>query len=156
LEAVMPFDGVESPYRYLEKFDQLIDLVEDPKKWVKHTYVNRRGQYCLIGALTAVGVRTVGMSLDIRIVGVHPLLVLGTAGGMVLLKLLVIATLSHAFGLNRANSLHTGLLLGPGGEFAFVIVSMASGEHLLAPDAAGVTLFVTALTMASIPLCCRG
>ena len=27
----MPFDGVESPYRYLEKFDQVIDLVEDPK-----------------------------------------------------------------------------------------------------------------------------
>lgn len=32
---------------------------------------------------------------------------------------------------------------------------MASGEHLLAPDAAGVTLFVTALTMASIPLLSR-
>ena len=73
-------------------------------------------------------------------------------GGMVLLKLLVIATLSRAFGLNRANSLHTGLLLGPGRGFAFVIVSMASGEHLLAPDAAGVTLFVTALTMASYPV----
>jgi hypothetical protein len=55
-EAATPFDGVESPYRYLEKFDQVIDLVEDPKKWVKHTYVNRRGQYCLIGALNAVGV----------------------------------------------------------------------------------------------------
>jgi hypothetical protein len=27
----MPFDGVESPRRYLEKFDQVIDLIENPK-----------------------------------------------------------------------------------------------------------------------------
>jgi CPA2 family monovalent cation:H+ antiporter-2 len=94
----------------------------------------------------------VGMSLDVRIVGAHPSLALGAAGGMVLLKLFVVAALSRAFGLNWANSLRTGLLLGPGGEFAFVIVSLATGEHLLAPDAAGVMLFVTALTMASIPL----
>ena len=74
---------------------------------------------------------------------------------MVLLKLLVVAGLARAFGLNWAHSLHTGLLLGPGGEFAFVIVSVASGESLLAPDAAQVMLFVTALTMATIPLLSR-
>ena len=44
------------------------------------------------------------------------------------------------------------LPLGPGGEFAFVIVAVASGEHLLAPDAAGTVLFGTALTMAIIPI----
>jgi CPA2 family monovalent cation:H+ antiporter-2 len=97
----------------------------------------------------------VGMSLDVRIVGAHPSLVWGAASGMILLKLVVVAALSRAFGLNWANSLRTGLLLGPGGEFAFVIVSVASGEHLLAPDTAGVMLFVTALTMASIPLLSR-
>ena len=52
----MPFDAVESPCRYLEKFDQVIDLIENPKKWGKHAYINRSGQYCLIGALNAVGV----------------------------------------------------------------------------------------------------
>jgi Kef-type K+ transport system membrane component KefB len=93
--------------------------------------------------------------LDIRTVGAQPLLVLGAAGCMVLLKLLLVAGLARAFGLDWANSLHTGLLLGPGGEFAFVIVSMASDEHLLVRDAAGVVLFVTALTMASIPLLSR-
>jgi CPA2 family monovalent cation:H+ antiporter-2 len=60
-----------------------------------------------------------------------------------------------AFGLNWAHSLHTGLLLGPDGEFAFVIVSVASGASLLASDAAQVMLFVTALTMATIPLLSR-
>jgi CPA2 family monovalent cation:H+ antiporter-2 len=107
------------------------------------------------GLAVGVFLISIGMSLDIRTVATQPLLVLGAAGCMVLLKLLVVAGLVRAFGLNWANSLHTGLLLGPGGEFAFVIVSMASDEHLLARDAAGVVLFVTALTMASIPLLSR-
>jgi len=47
---------------------------------------------------------------------------------------------------------HTGLLLGPGGEFGFVIVSVAIGERMLDPDTARIVLFVTALTMAIIPL----
>jgi hypothetical protein len=34
----------------------VIDLIENPKKWGKNTYINRSGQYCLIGALNAVGV----------------------------------------------------------------------------------------------------
>ena len=107
------------------------------------------------GLAVGVFLISIGMSLDIRTVATQPLLVLGAGGCMVLLKLLVVAGLVRAFGLNWANSLHTGLLLGPGGEFAFVIVSMASDEHLLARDAAGVVLFVTALTMASIPLLSR-
>lgn len=107
------------------------------------------------GLSVGVFLIAVGMSLDIHTVGAHPLLVLGAAGGMVLVKLLVVAALSRVCGLNWGNSLHIGLLLGPGGEFAFVIVSAATAEQLLAPDAAGVMLFVTALTMASIPLLSR-
>jgi K+:H+ antiporter len=107
------------------------------------------------GLAVAVFLISIGMSLDVRTVGAQPLLVLGAAGGMVVLKLLVIAALARVFGLNWPNCLHTGLLLGPGGEFAFVIVSVASVEHLLAPDTARVVLFVTALTMATIPLLSR-
>jgi CPA2 family monovalent cation:H+ antiporter-2 len=104
------------------------------------------------GLLVGVFLISVGMSLDIRTAGTEPLLVFGAAGGMVLLKLLIVAPLTRAFGLSWANGLRTGLLLGPGGEFAFVIVSVAIGERLLAPNIASVVLFVTALTMATIPL----
>src|SRR5580693_1073127 len=107
------------------------------------------------GLAVGVFLISIGMSLDIRTAGAEPLLVLGGAGCVVLLKLLVVAGLARAFGLNWAHSLHTGLLLGPGGEFAFVIVSVASGASLLASDAAQVMLFVTALTMATIPLLSR-
>jgi K+:H+ antiporter len=107
------------------------------------------------GLLVGVFLISVGMSLDIRTALADPLLVFGAASGMVLLKLLIVTPLTLAFGLNPANGLRTGLLLGPGGEFAFVIVSAASGEHLLAPDVAGTVLFVTALTMGTIPLLSR-
>ena len=107
------------------------------------------------GLFVGVFLISIGMSLDIRTVAAHPILVFGTAGGMVLLKLLVIAPLMRGFSLSWATGLHTGLLLGPGGEFAFVIVSVALGERLLAPDTAGVMLFVTALTMAGIPMLSR-
>ena len=90
------------------------------------------------GLFVGVFLISIGMSLDIRTVAAHPILVFGTAGGMVLLKLLVIAPLMRGFSLSWATGLHTGLLLGPGGEFAFVIVSVALGERLLAPDTAGV------------------
>jgi CPA2 family monovalent cation:H+ antiporter-2 len=107
------------------------------------------------GLLVGVFLISVGMSLDIRTAGADPLLVFCAAGGIVLLKVLVVTPLTHAFGLNWANGLRTGMLLGPGGEFAFVIISVASGERLLARDAAATVLFVTALTMATIPLLSR-
>jgi CPA2 family monovalent cation:H+ antiporter-2 len=107
------------------------------------------------GLAVGVFLISIGMSLDVRILAALPLLVLSATACVVLLKLLVVVGLARAFGLNWAHSLHTGLLLGPGGEFTFVIVSVASGASLLAPDAAQVLLFVTALTMATIPLLSR-
>jgi CPA2 family monovalent cation:H+ antiporter-2 len=104
------------------------------------------------GLFVGVFLISVGMTLDIRTLSAHPLLVLGSSSGVVLLKLLVVTPLVRAFGVNWRNALRTGLLLGPGGEFAFVIIAVALAKHLLAPEAASVVLFVTALTMATIPL----
>lgn len=104
------------------------------------------------GLFVGVFLISIGMSLDIRTLGAHPVLVFGGAVGMVVLKLAIIATLARGFRLSWANGLHTGLLLGPGGEFGFVIVSVAIGAHLLPAETAGLVLFVTALTMAAIPL----
>ena len=55
-------------------------------------------------------------------------------GGFLLLKLLLITPLARGFGVSWRNALRTGLLLGPGGEFAFVIISVALAEHLLSPE----------------------
>jgi CPA2 family monovalent cation:H+ antiporter-2 len=104
------------------------------------------------GLFVGVFLISIGMSVDIRIMATHPLLVFGGAAAMVLLKLLVIAPSVRAFGQSWATGLQAGLLLGPGGEFGFVIVSVAIGSRLLVPETASLVLFVTALTMATIPL----
>ncbi len=104
------------------------------------------------GLFVGVFLISIGMSLDIRTAGAHPLLVFGGSGAVILLKLLIIAPAVRTFGATWTSGLQTGLLLGPGGEFGFVIVSVAIAEHLLAPDVAGIVLFITALTMATIPL----
>src|SRR5262249_56495427 len=61
------------------------------------------------GLAVGVFLISVGMSLDIRTLGTWPLLVLAAIGGVVLLKLLVVTGLGRIFGLNWAQSLHTGL-----------------------------------------------
>ena len=42
--------------------------------------------------------------------------------------------LARLFGLNGRKAREVGLLLGPGGEFAFIIVSTAVAAHVLAAD----------------------
>lgn len=103
------------------------------------------------GLFIGVFLISVGMSLDLTMAVARPLLILGAACGLVLVKCAIIAPLARLFRIGWANGLRTALLLGPGGEFAFVIVSVALAERELTPAPAGVVLFVTALTMAAIP-----
>jgi hypothetical protein len=55
----MPFDGLETPFSYLPKLDQVIDLIEAPNQWIKHTYRSPWGGYCLKEALNMVGMAEV-------------------------------------------------------------------------------------------------
>ena len=103
------------------------------------------------GLLVGVFLISVGMSLDLgHILADAPRLV---AGGLmlVLIKLAVIAALVRAFGLSWLTGLQAGLLLGPGGEFGFVILGLARAEHLVEADAARFPLILVAVTMACIP-----
>src|SRR5262249_41254102 len=56
------------------------------------------------------------------------------------------------FRVPRLAALETGLLLGPGGEFAFVVIGLATALKLVAVTTASFTLAVTSITMALIPL----
>lgn len=104
------------------------------------------------GLFIGVFLVSVGMSLDFKTVAAHPLLVASVTVGVVVLKLAVIAPLTRLFRMGWRDGLHMGLLLGPSGEFAFVTVGLALADGLLTPEMADVLLFVTALTMAAIPM----
>jgi CPA2 family monovalent cation:H+ antiporter-2 len=107
------------------------------------------------GLFLGVFLISIGMSLDLRVVAANPVLVIGTACGVVVLKLLLVTPIARLFRLSWANALQIGLLLGPGGEFSFVIVTIAVTQSLLPKQVASLMLIVAALTMASIPLLSR-
>jgi hypothetical protein len=55
----MPFDGVVAPFNYLAKFELVIDLIETPNHWIKHSYNTPWGGYCLKEALNVIGIAEV-------------------------------------------------------------------------------------------------
>jgi len=104
------------------------------------------------GLLLGVFLVLIGMSLDLGSIAARPLLVLLAAVALVGGKLAIVALLARAFGLPWGTGVRAGLLLGPGGEFGFVILAPAAAAGLLAPEAAGFAVILAALTMAAIPL----
>jgi CPA2 family monovalent cation:H+ antiporter-2 len=56
------------------------------------------------------------------------------------------------FSLSWPTAIETGLLLGPGGEFAFVGIVMAVGLGLVSPNVSSLVLAATSVTMALTPV----
>ena len=105
------------------------------------------------GLLLGLFFFSVGMSLDIASLLSSPASLAAAVVGLVAVKAAVVVLLARAFGVSWPASVETGLLLGPGGEFAFVIVGLAAAYGLLSEPARAFALTVVALSMAAIPTC---
>ncbi len=104
------------------------------------------------GLLLGLFFMSVGMGIDYRVVGEQLFWIAASVFGLFITKSLVTAGLCRAFGLPRHTSLEAGLLLGQGGEFAFVVVGLAMSLQLLSPAIGQFMLIVTGLTMVVTPL----
>jgi len=104
------------------------------------------------GLLLGVFFFSVGMHINFGIVWHQPLLVAAGLLGMVLVKAAIVSPLCRLWGLSWASSAEIGLLLAPGGEFAFIGIGLATAFHLIGADIAAGTLAVVSLTMAFLPL----
>lgn len=104
------------------------------------------------GLLLGLFFMSVGMGIDYRVVGEQALWIGAAVLGLFVLKSVITASLCLLFGLPRHTSLETGLLLGQGGEFAFVVVGLAMTLKLIPADLGQFMLIVTGLTMAITPL----
>jgi monovalent cation:H+ antiporter-2, CPA2 family len=103
------------------------------------------------GLLLGVFFFTVGMTIDLRELAREPLALLACVVGLIGLKGVLIVGLARLFRVPKAAAIETALLLGPGGEFAFVIIALATALQLVAATTASFALAVTSLTMAAIP-----
>src|SRR6266568_494518 len=104
------------------------------------------------GLLLGIFFFTVGMDIDVRELLREPLLLAGGVFGLIALKSLVIVGLAKLFRVSWPVAVEMGLLLGAGGEFAFVGIAMASQLRLIDSATATFVLTVTSVTMALIPL----
>ncbi|HYZ62634.1 MAG TPA: cation:proton antiporter [Acetobacteraceae bacterium] len=103
------------------------------------------------GLLLGVFLISVGLSFDLGRIAAAPLAVVGAAVGLVALKTASIFALARLFGVRWPVALQSALLLGPGGEFSFVIIGLAASMGLLPPGVAGTGFVAAALSMAAIP-----
>jgi CPA2 family monovalent cation:H+ antiporter-2 len=104
------------------------------------------------GLFVGVFLISIGLGLDFAAISAAPGAILGGAAALIGLKLAAIAALARLFGLSWSTGVQAGLLLGPGGEFSFVILSVALAEGILPRALAAPLLAIAALTMALIPL----
>jgi monovalent cation:proton antiporter-2 (CPA2) family protein len=104
------------------------------------------------GLLLGFFFMTVGMGIDFRVVTQDPVWIGAAVVGLFVVKSAITGVLCFAFGLPRHVSVETALLLGQGGEFAFVVVGLAMSLGLIAPDIAQFMLIVAGLSMVVTPV----
>jgi monovalent cation:H+ antiporter-2, CPA2 family len=104
------------------------------------------------GLLMGLFFMTVGMNMDPREVLQAPLWLAGAVAGLVLLKALVVTLVFRLGRLPWSRAVEGGLLLGQGGEFAFIVIGYAITSRLLDAQlggrvmlAVGISLFITPL-----------
>lgn len=104
------------------------------------------------GLLLGVFFFSVGMSIDLGVIIASPILVIGGAVALVLLKAALFYPLARISGLSAPVSLESALLLCAGGEFAFIILGLASAGRIIPDGLASSLLAMVALSMAALPV----
>jgi glutathione-regulated potassium-efflux system ancillary protein KefC len=104
------------------------------------------------GLLLGLFFISVGMSIDFTLLAADPGLILGLVATLVVVKLALLLALGRAFGLSTAESVLFAVLLGQGGEFAFVLFQFAVGQGAIDAELAARLTAVVALSMVATPL----
>ncbi|MGE0252063.1 MAG: monovalent cation:proton antiporter-2 (CPA2) family protein [Dongiaceae bacterium] len=104
------------------------------------------------GLLLGLFFMTVGMAINLNFLFQQPLLILNLTLGFIVLKAGIIYSLSLFFGGSRNVAARVAILLAQGGEFAFVLFSVALAQNLLDTRAVQILLLVVALSMALTPV----
>ncbi len=98
---------------------------------------------------------TVGMKIDVLEMYGQIYNIITFSFALIFLKAIIIAALCILFGFNKGVSVHAGLLLAQGGEFAFILFGLGKEQGVLDEPTANLLLLVVTTTMALTPLIAR-
>ena len=94
---------------------------------------------------------TTGASVQPNVIQDELPTVLALLAGLISFKAIIITALGPLFQLTRTESIRTGSLLSGGGEFAFVVLTLADKLHVLPDKLAKILVGVVVLSMALTP-----
>lgn len=94
---------------------------------------------------------SMGIGLNLDTLTERPAFVLTLAFGALAMKAAIVFVLARLFRLKTMDALETGLLLGAGGEFAFVIATQAMASGLLPGPLGEAVMMSAGLTMFLVP-----
>jgi len=103
------------------------------------------------GLLLGLFFTATGGSIDLEVLKEDWFTIAWLLAGLLSTKTAVIATLGRGFGLTSNESIRLGFLLSQGGEFAFVLLSLAAQLKVLPEDLNRVLIIVVVLSMALTP-----
>ncbi len=98
---------------------------------------------------------SVGMNIDLVAILADPLAIALSVLGLLVTKTVVTAVLARCFGFGWADAAEMGLLLGQGGEFAFIVIGLATASALLPQPTAQFMLVVVGTTLLLTPVISR-
>jgi monovalent cation:proton antiporter-2 (CPA2) family protein len=108
------------------------------------------------GLLLGLFFMSVGMVIDPLEILANPLWIGLSILGLFIIKAVITAGLARLFGFGRGQAIEIGLLLGQGGEFAFVVIGLAATFALLPVATAQFMLIVVSVTMFVTPMVAQG
>ncbi len=94
---------------------------------------------------------SVGMMLDLAVIAARPLMVVGLALMVIVVKAALLYPLARLFGMKPGRAIWIALLLSQAGEFGFVLFAQATNAQLIEPPAASLFIAVVTLSMISTP-----
>ncbi|MFO0682451.1 MAG: monovalent cation:proton antiporter-2 (CPA2) family protein [Sandaracinus sp.] len=104
------------------------------------------------GLLLGLFFMAVGMSADLHLIVERPLVVLGLATLLVLVKLALLFGIGTVRGESRTSAASLAIATGAGGEFAFVIFGEGVRDGVLSSETSALLVVVVTLSMAFTPL----
>ena len=107
------------------------------------------------GLLMGLFFMSVGMGIDVREVLRDPFWLAASVLGLMGIKALITGGLMRLAGLSWGQSLQGGMLMGQGGEFAFIVIGAALAAGLIDPRIGQFMLLVVSLSLVVTPFFAR-
>lgn len=104
------------------------------------------------GLLLGLFFMSVGMLTNVKLIAAKPLLIIGGAALLMFIKFVLITLIARATGNKTESSIRLGVTLAQGGEFAFVLFSVATAQHLLTREQQNILNLIVTVSMALTPL----